>query len=39
MTDLAFDPAVPERQYAGDPATPAMVRGDVLDTTLELRPG
>ena len=27
-----------ERKYAGDPATPAMVRDDVLDTTLELRP-
>lgn len=27
-----------ERKYAGDPATPAMVREDVLDTTLELRP-
>jgi hypothetical protein len=27
-----------ERKYAGDPATPAMLRDDVLDTTLELRP-
>jgi hypothetical protein len=27
-----------ERKYAGDPATPAMVRGEVLDTTLELHP-
>ena len=27
-----------ERKYAGDPATPAMVRDEVLDTTLELRP-
>ena len=27
-----------ERKYAGDPATPAMVRDDVLDTTLELHP-
>lgn len=27
-----------ERKYAGDPATPAMVRDDVLETTLELRP-
>jgi hypothetical protein len=27
-----------ERKYAGHPATPAMVREDVLDTTLELRP-
>jgi hypothetical protein len=25
-------------KYAGDPATPAMVGDDVLDTTLELRP-
>lgn len=25
-----------ERKYAGDPATPAMLRDDVLDTTLEL---
>ena len=25
-----------ERKYAGDPATPAMVRDEVLDTTLEL---
>lgn len=27
-----------ERKYAGDPATPAMVAEDVLDTTLQLRP-
>jgi hypothetical protein len=27
-----------ERKYAGDPATPAMLRADVLDTTLELHP-
>ena len=27
-----------ERKYAGDPATPAMVRDGVLDTTLELHP-
>lgn len=27
-----------ERKYAGDPATPAMVRDEVLDTTLQLRP-
>lgn len=27
-----------ERKFAGDPATPAMVRGEVLDTTLELHP-
>jgi hypothetical protein len=27
-----------ERKYAGDPATPAMVRDEVLDTTLELLP-
>lgn len=27
-----------ERKYAGDPATPAMLRDEVLDTTLELRP-
>ncbi len=26
-----------ERKYAGDPATPEMVRDEVLDTTLELR--
>ena len=26
------------RKYAGDPATPAMVRDEVLDTTLELLP-
>ncbi len=26
------------RTYAGDPATPAMVRSDVLDTTLRLDP-
>jgi hypothetical protein len=25
-----------ERKYAGDPATPAMLRDEVLDTTLEL---
>lgn len=25
------------RKYAGDPATPAMLRPEVLDTTLELR--
>jgi hypothetical protein len=27
-----------ERKYAGDPATPAMVRDEVLETTLELHP-
>jgi len=27
-----------ERKYAGDPATPAMVREEVLETTLELHP-
>ena len=27
-----------ERKYAGDPSTPAMVRDEILDTTLELRP-
>lgn len=27
-----------ETKYAGDPATPAMVADNVLDTTLELRP-
>ncbi len=27
-----------ERKYAGDPSTPAMVRDDVLDTTLEVLP-
>jgi hypothetical protein len=27
-----------ERKYAGDPATPAMVRDDVLGTTLEVLP-
>ena len=27
-----------ERKYAGDPATPAMVRDEVLDTTLQLHP-
>ncbi len=27
-----------ERKYAGDPATPAMVRDEVLDTTLQLYP-
>ena len=27
-----------ERKYAGDPSTPAMVRDEVLDTTLELHP-
>lgn len=27
------------RKYAGDPATPAMLRAEVLDTTLELQPG
>lgn len=27
-----------ERKYAGDPAMRAMVRDDVLDTTLELHP-
>lgn len=26
------------RKYAGDPATPAMVADEVLDTTMELRP-
>jgi hypothetical protein len=28
-----------ERKYAGDPATPAMVADEVLETTLELLPG
>ncbi len=28
-----------ERKYAGDPATPAMVAEEVLETTLELLPG
>lgn len=27
-----------QRKYAGDPATPAMVRDEVLDTTLRLEP-
>ena len=27
-----------ERKYAGDPSTPGMVRDEILDTTLELRP-
>lgn len=27
-----------EAKYAGDPSTPAMVRDEVLDTTLEVRP-
>ena len=27
-----------ERKYAGDPATPAMVADDVLETTLQLHP-
>ena len=27
-----------ERKYAGDPATPAMLRNEVLETTLELHP-
>lgn len=26
-------------KYAGDPATPAMLREEILDTTLELHPG
>jgi len=26
------------RKYAGDPAIPAMLRDEVLDTTLQLRP-
>jgi len=26
------------RKYAGDPATPAMVADDVLETTLQLHP-
>jgi len=26
------------RKYAGDPATAAILRDEVLDTTLELRP-
>lgn len=26
------------RKYVGDPATPKMVAGEVLDTTMELRP-
>jgi hypothetical protein len=25
-----------ERKYAGDPATPSMVRHEILDTTLRL---
>jgi hypothetical protein len=25
-----------ERKYAGDPATPSMVRDEILDTTLRL---
>jgi hypothetical protein len=28
-----------ERTYGGDPAVPAMVADDVLDTTLEFHPG
>ena len=28
-----------ERKYAGNPATPAMVADEVLETTLELFPG
>jgi hypothetical protein len=27
-----------ERKYAGDPSTPGMVREEILETTLELRP-
>jgi hypothetical protein len=27
-----------ERKYAGDPATPSMVRAEILETTLELTP-
>ncbi len=27
-----------ERKYAGDPATPAMVRAEILGTTLRLEP-
>jgi hypothetical protein len=27
-----------ERKYAGDPATASMVRDEILDTTVELRP-
>ena len=27
-----------ERKYEGDPSTPAMVRAEVLDTTLEVLP-
>jgi hypothetical protein len=27
-----------ERKYAGDPATPSMVRAEILDTTLRLDP-
>ena len=27
-----------QRKYAGDPATPGMVRAEILDTTLELTP-
>lgn len=27
-----------QRKYAGDPATPSMVRDEILDTTLELTP-
>lgn len=26
------------RKYAGDPSTPSMLREEILDTTLELRP-
>lgn len=43
--DRATDPdriaacsAVLERKYAGDPAVHAMVRDEILDTTIELRP-
>ena len=36
---LAACSAELERKYAGDPATPAMVRDEVLDTTIELHPG
>ena len=28
-----------ERKYAGDPATSAMLRDEILETTLEIRPG
>ena len=46
LLDAASDPervaacsAELERKYAGDPATSAMMRDEVLDTTIELHPG